>query len=80
MGGAASFAAVGARLVAGREFSKSVAWILDAGSDFPPEIRETIQSWDTSCVIRETTDRLTTRGWNGYGPGDKRGRYQNPDI
>lgn len=73
MGGAASFAAVGARLVAGQDHSKTVAWIVDAGSDLPQEMRQTIQSWDTSCMIRETSDRLTTRAWNGYGPNEKRG-------
>ncbi|KKZ65293.1 hypothetical protein EMCG_08809 [[Emmonsia] crescens] len=72
IGGAGPYAAVGARMVAGREHSRSVSWIVDAGSDFPSEIRHIISSWDTSCILRESSERLTTRAWNGYGPNEKR--------
>ncbi|KLJ11122.1 hypothetical protein EMPG_13573 [Blastomyces silverae] len=72
IGGAGSYAAVGARMVAGREHSQSVSWIVDAGSDFPVEIRQIISSWDTSCILRESSERLTTRAWNCYGPNEKR--------
>lgn len=75
LGGAASFAAVGARLVAGRTHARSVSWIVDVGSDFPPEVLDVIKSWDTNCVIREDKTRLTTRAWNGYGLNEKRGWY-----
>jgi hypothetical protein len=73
IGGAGSYAVVGARMIAGHEHSQSVGWIVDAGSDFPLEIRNIICSWNTHCVMRECTDRLTTRAWNGYGPNEKRG-------
>jgi hypothetical protein len=72
LGGAGAYSALGARLHSPPPQSKSVGWVVDAGSDFPDEIRRTIQSWDTSCNIRETPDRLTTRGWNSYGPSDYR--------
>ncbi|THC96140.1 hypothetical protein EYZ11_004361 [Aspergillus tanneri] len=72
IGGAASFAVVGARLVAGKDHSRSVSWIVDVGSDFPREILDVIRAWDTDCVIREDQRRLTTRAWNGYGPNEKR--------
>ncbi|PGH11113.1 hypothetical protein AJ79_05058 [Helicocarpus griseus UAMH5409] len=81
IGGAGSYAVVGARMVAGREHSQSVSWIVDTGSDFPAEIRRIISSWDTACVLRESTERLTTRAWNGYGPNEKRDfRYLTPKI
>jgi hypothetical protein len=73
IGGAGTYAAIGARLVAGAEHSNSVGWIVDMGSDFPIEFRQRIESWSTSCLFREDTKRLTTRAWNGYGPGDHRG-------
>jgi hypothetical protein len=73
IGGAASYAVVGARLVAGKEYSSSVSWIVDVGSDFPTETLGVIKSWNTNCVIREDPGRLTTRAWNGYGPNEKRG-------
>lgn len=80
LGGAASFAVVGARLVAGKEHSQSVSWIVDVGSDFPQEVLDVIGSWDTKCVIREDKGRLTTRAWNGYGPNEKRGWCQLKKI
>ena len=73
LGGAASFAVIGARMVAGKEYADSVSWILDVGSDFPPAVLDTIKTWGTNCVIREDRARLTTRSWNGYGPNEKRG-------
>jgi hypothetical protein len=52
-----------------------VGWVVDCGSDFPPELREFIAQWDTGVLIRETPDRLTTRGWNGYGENEHRGVF-----
>lgn len=73
IGGAASFAVVGARLVAGSVYGRRVSWIVDVGSDFPQETLAAIQSWNTDCVIREDPSRLTTKAWNGYHPNEKRG-------
>lgn len=75
LGGAASFAVVGARLVAEDAHAQSVSWIVDVGSDFPLEALDVIKSWGTNCVIREDKGRLTTRAWNGYGANEKRGWY-----
>ncbi|KAL2871775.1 ribokinase family protein [Aspergillus lucknowensis] len=81
LGGAASFAVIGARLVAGKEHSRSISWIVDVGSDFPPEVFEILKAWDTDCVMREDLRRLTTRAWNGYGPNEKRAfRYLTPKL
>lgn len=73
LGGAGSYSALGARLFCPPPQSKSVGWIVDCGSDFPDELRETIARWDTGVVMRETPHRLTTRGWNGYGEHEHRG-------
>ncbi|KAJ5450211.1 uncharacterized protein N7458_006660 [Penicillium daleae] len=73
LGGAASFAVIGARLVSGAAHARSVSWIVDVGSDFPPEALAVIRSWDTDCVFRKDHSRLTTRAWNGYHPDEKRG-------
>ena len=80
LGGAASFAVVGARLVAGPMHAHSVSWIVDVGSDFPPATLATIQSWGTHCIIRKDLERLTTRAWNGYHPNEKRGRSNKLDT
>jgi hypothetical protein len=39
MGGAGTFSAIGARLFSPPPRSKSVGWIIDAGTDFPDELR-----------------------------------------
>lgn len=73
LGGAGAYSALGARIFSPPPASRSVGWIVDCGSDFPPELRETIAQWDTGCLLRETPHRLTTRGWNGYGKNEHRG-------
>ncbi|KAF2401985.1 MAK32-like protein [Trichodelitschia bisporula] len=71
-GGAASFAALGARIFSPPPLSKSVGWIVDCGYDFPPELRKAIDQWQTSCLMREQPDMPTVRGWNGYGENEHR--------
>lgn len=71
MGGAGTFSAIGARLFSPPPQSKSVGWIVDAGTDFPDELRTIVSSWDTGALI-QPRNALTTRGWNGYGENDHR--------
>lgn len=67
LGGAGSYSALGARLFSPAPVqSKTVGWLVDQGSDFPPAITSLIDSWETSALLRLDPDRLTTRGWNGY--------------
>lgn len=67
LGGAGSYGALGARLFSpAPALSGAVAWVVDAGSDFPPAVTTLIDSWETSALFRHDPDRLTTRGWNGY--------------
>lgn len=65
-------------MVAGGDHGKAVSWIVDAGSDFPPDMMNTILSWNTGALIREDKGRLTTRAWNGYGENEKRGKIVYP--
>lgn len=74
IGGAGSYSALGARIFSPPPISASVGWVIDCGSDFPTELREVISQWQTGVVVRETPDRLTTRGWNGYGKNEHRGK------
>jgi sugar/nucleoside kinase (ribokinase family) len=69
MGGAGTFSAIGARLFSPPPQSKSVGWIIDAGTDFPEELRNIVSSWDTG-VLFQPRDALTTRGWNGLTADD----------
>ena len=67
IGGAGTYAALGARLAAGSKHASQVSWIVDKGSDFPVELVDIIDRWHTSCRFRFDANRLTTRAWNGYG-------------
>lgn len=80
LGGAGTFSALGARLFSPQSASSSVGWIVDRGSDFPPALNSLIDSWETSVVLRDDPNRLTTRGWNGYeGSDEKRAfKYMTP--
>ncbi|KAL2397945.1 Protein MAK32 [Exophiala dermatitidis] len=81
IGGAGTYAALGARLAAGAEQAKYVSWIVDMGSDFPAEFKELIDSWHTNCLLRLDMTRLTTRAWNGYGPNECRAfKYLTPKL
>jgi hypothetical protein len=73
LGGAGSWAVAGARLFRPPPASKRIGWTVHKGSDFPYKVEEQIKSWETSCNIIDTPDRLTTRGWNSYGADDERG-------
>jgi len=81
LGGAGSFAAVGARLFCGppASSSRAVGWVVDRGYDFPADVRATIEGWRTSCLWRDTPGRLTTRALNDYGAHDFRGGFPGDD-
>jgi hypothetical protein len=54
---------------------------VDKGSDFPQEFSAILDSWGTSVVYRTDLARLTTRAWNGYGPGEHRDfKYLTPKL
>ncbi len=54
---------------------------MDKGSDFPASIQSQIISWETSCLIRSNSSRLTTRGWNGYDSSENRAfHYSTPKL
>ncbi|KAK6343470.1 hypothetical protein TWF730_011059 [Orbilia blumenaviensis] len=82
IGGAGTFGIIGARLFSPPpELSRTLGWIVDAGNDFPDEIRCELQRWGTNLILRETPERKTTRGWNSYGPADFRSfRYLTPKL
>lgn len=74
IGGAGTFAALGARITTGRDDARRVGWIIDMGSDFPTTFKDIVESWNTSCLFRADGNRLTTRAWNGYDENEERGK------
>lgn len=55
----------------GPELSRRCGWIVDAGKDFPDDLRDTVREWGMRSVIREDAERMTTRGWNSYVDGER---------
>ncbi|KFY42319.1 hypothetical protein V495_04573 [Pseudogymnoascus sp. VKM F-4514 (FW-929)] len=84
LGGAGAYSALGARIVSPAPVeSKKVGWIVDRGSDFPSDLTTLINSWQTSCLLRTDSSRLTTRGFNGYDATDHQHRsfhYTTPKL
>jgi len=83
IGGAGTYAVLGARLASSpcQLLSQSISWIVDIGSDFPSEVKRAIDSWNTNCIFRTDTSRLTTRAWNGYGENELRAfKYLTPKV
>lgn len=81
VGGGGSYAALGARLFSPPPISSTVGWIVDVGNDFPPEVFTQLEQWQTSCLFREDSTRLTTRGWNGYDANQNRAfKYTTPKL
>ncbi|KAF8534556.1 PfkB family carbohydrate kinase-like protein [Trichophaea hybrida] len=79
IGGAGTYGVVGARLFSPPPLSKTIGWIVDAGYDFPADCFAQLEALQTHLVLRQTPERLTTRGWNSYESGDQRAfRYTTP--
>lgn len=67
IGGAGTYALVGARMVVGPRRSELVSGIIDKGSDFPEKVEREIKEWNTGVKWNNDESRLTTRGINFYG-------------
>ena len=81
IGGGGTYGALGGRVITTGDKASSVGWIVDKGSDFPVEVQEYLESWQTGCVWRNTPYRLTTRGWNMYGArGFRAFKYLTPKL
>ncbi|KAL8791907.1 MAG: hypothetical protein Q9195_005483 [Heterodermia aff. obscurata] len=81
LGGAGSYAVLGARLVCGPKRSNDIGWTIHQGSDFPEAVKRQIDTWRTSCNFIETPNRLTTRALNVYSQNEVRGfEFTSPKI
>ena len=82
IGGAGTFSALGARLLSPGALSQSVAWTVDAGTDFARSTRHQLDSWNISLQWRQRgPEELTTRGWNGYREdGVREFKYLTPKL
>lgn len=75
IGGGGSYSMVGSRIIGGQKYGQGVSGIIDKGNDFPKEVEDEINSWDTGVLFRHDPDRLTTRGLNQYDENEIRHFY-----
>ncbi|KAI2732466.1 hypothetical protein CBS147332_1605 [Penicillium roqueforti] len=83
LGGSGAYATLGARLFLPSPLSRSLAWPIHIGNDFPDPIAELLHSWDTNLVIRKESDQPSTRGLLEYQDttfGPKNFKYTTPVL
>ncbi|CDO92009.1 unnamed protein product [Kluyveromyces dobzhanskii CBS 2104] len=80
LGGGGTYAMLGASICCvDLTLRKKLLWIVDRGIDFPKQLTEEIDAWNTGCVFRDDSNRITTRGYNVYGLNDFRSfKYLSP--
>lgn len=59
-------ATLGARLFLPSPLSRSLAWPIHVGNDFPEDIAVHLRGWDTSLLIEKESDKPSTRGLLEY--------------
>ena len=72
LGGAGTYATVGARLFCHGDASTRIGFVVHAGNELSQKLRDEIASWKTGTHIIETPNRKTTRGKNVYVDGIRR--------
>ncbi|KAJ5737821.1 uncharacterized protein N7483_002946 [Penicillium malachiteum] len=63
--------------------SQALAWPLHIGNDFPTSIKDGLQSWETTLLIKESSGDLSTRGLLEYKDttfGPKDFKYTTPVL
>ncbi|KAL6453726.1 MAK32 Protein MAK32 [Candida maltosa Xu316] len=80
IGGAGTYAIVGARIISNSNQAREISGIIDKGSDFPIEVEDEIQTWETGVILRNNPTRLTTRGANLYHNGIRDFEYLTPKL
>ncbi|KAI5955779.1 MAK32 [Candida jiufengensis] len=79
IGGAGTYAIIGARIVTELNKAHLISGIIDKGTDFPTSVLEELKSWSTGIIYRKS-DRLTTRGCNIYDKGIRYFEYLSPKL
>ncbi|KAJ5626498.1 hypothetical protein N7528_003925 [Penicillium herquei] len=83
LGGSGSYATLGARLFLPPPLSQTLAWPLHIGNDFPDSIKDELQSWNTTLLMKESPGELSTRGLLEYKDttfGPKGFKYTTPVL
>lgn len=67
IGGAGTYATVGAGLVSTRQERPRMGFVVDKGSDFPVECEQQLKQYNLGILWRDTPERKTTRALNVFG-------------
>lgn len=62
LGGSGSFCTAGARLFSNKSTSRSIAWRIHAGDDFPDVIEQRLRAWEIDVSIYRSQGEASTRG------------------
>ncbi|EER31799.1 conserved hypothetical protein [Candida tropicalis MYA-3404] len=80
IGGAGTYAIIGARIISPLSKANKISGIIDMGTDFPIEIKKELDTWKTGTIFRNNPDRLSTRGVNIYHNGIRSFEYLTPKL
>ena len=80
LGGAGTYAVLGARLFAPGDAARQVGWVVHSGYDFPLHARQEIDLWGMSTMYIDTPNRRTTRALNTYSDELRGFEFLTPEI
>ena len=80
LGGAGTYAVVGARIVAGKQHAQGIGWVVHAGHDLPLAVKDEIDSWTIRTKYIITPERPTTRAKNVYSGEHRSFEFTSPKI
>lgn len=72
IGGAGTFAALGAGVLVSKKERRKVGFLCDEGFDFPASVSEELYQWGLGIVSRKDQFRVTTKAWNKFVNDDER--------
>lgn len=81
IGGAGTYAVLGAGIARSPEGKRKVGFICDKGYDFDPKMFAEISSWGFGVTFREDLTRETTKAWNKFVNNEERlFKYLSPKL
>lgn len=81
IGGAGTYATLGAGIVLPRSHRKKVSFICDEGHDFSRTMKQEIESWSMGVIFRKNPQRETTKAWNKFVNNEERlFKYLSPKL
>lgn len=81
IGGAGTYAALGAAVVLPLAERQRVGFICDEGHDFSPDTKKEMENWSMGTIFRYDPNRETTKAWNKFVDNEERlFKYLSPKL